>query len=1505
MTDKRKGSEDPRLVQALEYANTLIRSSPDGILAVDLDLRITEWNLLMEQMCGKSREQEIGQYLADIPFMKETGEGDRIREGLEGKAIGPREVAYCIPGEDKERFFESVMAPLRGAAGEIIGAVLRVRDITERKQAEEEILKMNQALAEKAQQLLETQEGLEQHRAHLEQEMAQRTASLMDAQRIAHLGNWEWDLINNTLNWSDEMYRIFGLAPQQFGANYEAFLNAVHPEDRQLVDDTVREALARQHTYSIDHRILQSDGTLRYVHAQAEVMQGDDGQPISMVGTLQDITERKLAEEHLRKQQTITSQIIETIPMRVFWKDRALNYLGCNTAFARDAGGNSPDEMLGKNDSQMGWKEHAELYRADDQRVMDTDTPKLSYDEPQTTPSGEQIWLRTSKVPLHNASNEVIGMLGVYEDITESKRMELKLLESEQRLRNLTELTTDWAWQVDEHGTYVYAGAKIQDLLGYNPEEVVGKTPFDFMPPEEAARVAEIFQDIVSKQKPISFLENINLHKDGYKVILETSAVPLFTDDGTFNGYFGTERDITQRKQAEQTIMDERNFSDTLIASQPDVFYVLDQTGMFIRWNKKMQEILGLSDAELAVTNALDVIHEADRPTVAQKIQKAFEQGAASIDARLITKMGIRDYVFNATSADTAKGKHLVGIGTDITERKQAEQLLSISESRYRNLIETTLDWVWEVDENAVYTYVSPRAFAIIGYQPEELIGKKPFDLMAPEEAKRVAGLFAPLVASQQAITNIEHTSRHKDGHLVVLESRGTPVTDIDGKLCGYRGIDRDITERKQAEQTVVDERNFSNKLVQSLPGIFFRLDHDGGLLQWNKQFEVLLGLSPEEMSGINVLSINHEDDTPRAIQAIQQAFETGSATLEARLVLAEGVRDYLLTANRIETKLGINIIGFGTDVTERKQMEIELRESELAYRTLSQNLPGMVYRVFVREGARMQFYNEMPVQITGYAADELTTGAVCSIEPLILDEDRPGVEAEVKRAIAGKRAFTVEYRLKHKNGGIRWMTEHGMPVYGTDGAPLYIDGVIFDITEHKQSEIELQLFRTLIDNSSDAVEVMDPATLRLLDINETGCRELGYSREEMLSMKITDIDPTFNADLKKVIEEQIRKTGAARFETSHRRKDGSTFPVEVSAKLVVLDKPYALNISRDITERKLAEQALIKSETEFRAVTTAAQDAILMIDDEGLIVSWNPAAERILGFSEKDAIGRDAHELLAPSRYHADFKKGFALFRETGTGAVIGKTLELEALRKDGLEFPVELSISAIRINERWHAVGIVRDITERRLAEAKLQKLQEQLRDQAVRDSLTGLYNRRYLDETIKRELDRAERNNLPVGIVMCDLDHFKLVNDTHGHLAGDEVLRVFAELLKKHARGSDIVCRFGGEEFVMFLPDMPPAVAYQRAEQLRTELAAKRITLGAAIIQVTASFGVAAFPENGKTMDSLIRAVDAAMYQAKETGRDRVVVSSVHEEDVPDRTENGRAEVSRRKDKRRTDG
>ena len=175
------------------------------------------------------------------------------------------------------------------------------------------------------------------------------------------------------------------------------------------------------------------------------------------------------------------------------------------------------------------------------------------------------------------------------------------------------------------------------------------------------------------------------------------------------------------------------------------------------------------------------------------------------------------------------------------------------------------------------------------------------------------------------------------------------------------------------------------------------------------------------------------------------------------------------------------------------------------------------------------------------------------------------------------------------------------------------------------------------------------------------------------------------------------------------------------------------------------------------------------------------------------------------------------------------------------------------------------------------KIHDLQEKLREQANRDSLTGLFNRRYLEGTLEREMSRSRRENLPMAMVLLDVDHFKEVNDNYGHQAGDEVLRVLGKLLAEHARAEDIVCRYGGEEFLMVLPKMPLASALERATQLLNFVRQTTVFFGELQIGVTISLGVAAIPENADSTDGLIRCADKALYQAKSGGRDRVVAFS----------------------------
>ncbi len=173
------------------------------------------------------------------------------------------------------------------------------------------------------------------------------------------------------------------------------------------------------------------------------------------------------------------------------------------------------------------------------------------------------------------------------------------------------------------------------------------------------------------------------------------------------------------------------------------------------------------------------------------------------------------------------------------------------------------------------------------------------------------------------------------------------------------------------------------------------------------------------------------------------------------------------------------------------------------------------------------------------------------------------------------------------------------------------------------------------------------------------------------------------------------------------------------------------------------------------------------------------------------------------------------------------------------------------------------------------EIQVLQARLSEQANRDPLTGLYNRRYLDSTLERELARCQREGQPLSLMLIDLDHFKQVNDNWGHPAGDEVLRQLADMLASHARLADVACRYGGEEFLMLLPGMPLNVALERAERWRQDFAASTVFFGELAIQATLSVGIAGYPGHGTTAQQLIRHADLALYRAKAAGRNRVTV------------------------------
>ncbi len=333
---------------------------------------------------------------------------------------------------------------------------------------------------------------------------------------------------------------------------------------------------------------------------------------------------------------------------------------------------------------------------------------------------------------------------------------------------------------------------------------------------------------------------------------------------------------------------------------------------------------------------------------------------------------------------------------------------------------------------------------------------------------------------------------------------------------------------------------------------------------------------------------------------------------------------------------------------------------------------------------------------------------------------------------------------------------------------------------------------------------------------------------------------------------------------------DFSLFQTAVMLEERVRSRTAELEIA--LRENEKINRALRESEAKFRGLVSQSLVGIVLIED-GKISYANAKFAEMFGYDADEVQG------LGPIDFAAEQDRLMVAenVRQRLSGEVDHVDYIFRGQRKDGAALDIECHGSGMDVGGKRLLISLLMDISERTRAERELRALHEELRELSMRDPLTGLFNRRYLEVALERELIAAQRHAHPVSVIMGDLDHFKGVNDRYGHLAGDAVLRAFGELLKQHARGSDIYCRYGGEEFLLVLPQMALGPAVERAEQLRGAMASAAIAFADSLIAVTASFGVATFPGDGCSSDELIAAADRALYAAKAAGRNGVSSSA----------------------------
>jgi len=512
--------------------------------------------------------------------------------------------------------------------------------------------------------------------------------------------------------------------------------------------------------------------------------------------------------------------------------------------------------------------------------------------------------------------------------VTEHRQSKTTLGESAELYRSMIELSPDSIVVANLKGPILLCNDAATELSGYSKDEMVGKhfSKVGIIRLRDAPKYLKIFTS-ARRGKTTEPIELPFHRKDGAIIWTEVRIGLLKLGNKTV--VQSILRDITERKQSEEALKESEEKFRTFMETASDLMHITDKDGNLTYVNDSMVRVLGYSKEEMIGMHITQLLsREALEKDFKPNWDKFITNGEIALDTTLATKDGKDIYgELKAVGVYDSDGKYAGSrvVFRDLTERELMREVLQESTRRFRNLIETTSDWVWEVDVNGVYTYASPKVKELLGYEPEEVIGKTPFDLMPPEEAKRKSEEFRATMESQRPFARMENDNLHKDGRLVVLETSGVPFFDTAGRLYGYRGIDRDITERKRMEEQLL----LVESAIEASISAVIIADLNGNLTYANPAFAYMLGYdNPEEMLGKSTTSFAKEEEEARSI--IETVLDGRARVAEVVAKRKDGAELIVgVRASPIVDAKGQPIAWTASlvDITRRKRLEQEIQD--------------------------------------------------------------------------------------------------------------------------------------------------------------------------------------------------------------------------------------------------------------------------------------------------------------------------------------------------------------------------------------------------------------------------------------------------------------------------------------------------------------------------------------------------------------------------------------------------
>jgi len=867
--------------------------------------------------------------------------------------------------------------------------------------------------------------------------------------------------------------------------------------------------------------------------------------------------------------------------------------------------------------------------------------------------------------------------------------------------------------------TLTYVNKAYCRYLGKSQEELVGHSFLPFLSEEYQTALKEHLASL-SREDPVGTFEERVRKPDGEVVWQQWINRAVYDEEGNLVEYHGVGRDLSAQELVEEALLEsEERYRNLADASFEGV--AISEDGEILYANLAFANMFGYESSEIRGREVLEFKAPEKHDLVRQKISSGSDEPYEAIGLK---KDGTR-FPIEIRGKTTSHGGRTFRVSAlrDLSERKKAEKKLKQSEELYRTVVEDQTELICRFLPDGTLTLVNDAYCRYFSKEREELIGESFMPLLPEEDREEFKEHLASLTSENTAKT-AEHRVESPGGEIRWQQWTDRAIFDEEGYPVEYQSVGRDITERKETEARLRESEERFRTAFEDAPIGVALVGLDMRYLRVNHALCEMLGYPQEELLKKTSPEIIHPDDHEVSAERVRQVLEEGldGYTIQRRYIRGDGRVAWNLTSVSLirnpEGEPG-HFVCLHQDVTERKEAEEALRESEERYRAVMEQSMESIW-LFDPDSKEILESNAAFQELLGYTAEELRGMTVYDLVP----RGREDIDENIRRNILQRARDISERKYRRKDDSLVDV-ETTVTVIPYEGREV-LCAVARDVTERKKAEEELkeseERYRQLVEKSPETIAILSEG--KIVFMNAAGTELAGMDDPEELTGKpyLDFVHPDFRETVRTRVERALEGEPAELFEEKLLRPDGSAIDVEAVAIPTTYEgNPAVQSIIRDITERKEAEEKLRQSEERFRSLVQNATDIITVLEADGTIRYESPAIERILGYELGERLGKNALDYIHPEDVE---RVKDSLAKAKDNPAETQEAVEFRIQHKDGSWRHVEVTRTNLLNDPAVEGiVSNVRDITERRQAEVKLREAEEKYRS-IFENAVEGIY-------------------------------------------------------------------------------------------------------------------------------------------------------------------------------------